>query len=134
MPEDEDNRRDFTGLIIALILSPVLLLFIYFDKGEFGRAVCFDLAAVLVAIRLRWDLRGRAWFWGTIVFLLALHVPILLIIRWPEGWVPGAVALPFAAIDCAIILGSLRLAEKLFSKNPPDDQPPHRGDSTSADR
>jgi hypothetical protein len=41
MKESRGNKRvDYSGLIIGVILTPVLLLFIYFGKGEMGRAAC----------------------------------------------------------------------------------------------
>jgi len=127
MPQDVEKKRDYTGMAIGLILLPVLIVFIYFNKGELGRAVCTDLGAVLIAMHLRWELKRHPWFWGTIAFLLALHIPLLLIVRWPEGWISGAVALPFAAVDCLIVLGSLRLVENLFSRNPRREQRPQDG-------
>ena len=66
----------------------------------------------MVGIRIRWDLRSRIWFWGVIVLLLALHLPLFLLIQWPHGWVPAVVMLPVALVDCLIFLGIVRLVEK----------------------
>ena len=117
-----DKRVDYSGLIIGVILSPVLLLFIYFGKGEIGRAACIALAGILFAIKIRWDLRNRLWFWGIIAVLLALHIPLLLLVRWPSGWVPAMAALPFALADFLIVLGSARFVEKFIVKSPPTEE------------
>jgi hypothetical protein len=119
---DNDKRVDYSGLIIGLILAPVLILFIHFGKGEIGRAVCIDLAAILVAIRLRWHLKKHFWFWGIIVVLLALHVPLLLFIPWPSGWFPAVVALPFAVVDCLIVLWAVQFVGRFILKTPSSDE------------
>lgn len=116
-----DKRVNYSGFIIGAILSPVLLLFIYFGKGEMGRAACIGLAGILLAIKIRWDLRNRFWFWGIIAVLLALHIPLLLLIRWPSGWVPAIAALPFALADFLIVLGAVRFVEKFILKTVPPD-------------
>ena len=110
------RRTDWTGPIIVLILSPVLLFFIYIGKGDLGRSVAVGLGMILLAIRARWDLRGHAWFWATVVFVLALHIPLFLVIRWPPGWTPGVVVWPFAVVDVVVILGTVRLVETFMAK------------------
>ena len=118
-----DKRVDYSGLVIGVVLSPVLLLFIYFGKGEIGRAACIALAGILFAIKTRWDLRNRIWFWGIIALLLVLHIPLLLLVRWPSGWVPAMAALPLALADFLIVLGAARFVEKFILKTvPPDDE------------
>ena len=113
---EEQKRTDYTGVIIGLILLPVLFLFIYLGKEDMGRAVFLGIGAMLVAIRVRWDLRKRIWFWGIIIVLLALHIPLLLLARWPHGWLPAIGWLPIAVADCLIVLGAVRLVEKLIVK------------------
>jgi hypothetical protein len=110
--QDQKRKVDYTGLIIAAILAPILILFIELGKGELGRAACVDLGSILFAMKIRWDLRMRFWYWAIVLVLISLHIPLLLLVHWPEGWVPAIVSLPFAVVDCLIVLGSLRLVEK----------------------
>ncbi|MGC2831164.1 MAG: hypothetical protein WB627_12390 [Candidatus Acidiferrum sp.] len=115
---EEKEPTDYTGLIFAAILAPVFLLFIYLGKPDMGLAVFLVLGMIMFAIKIRWNLRKNVWFWATIVLILALHIPLLLIVRWPQGKVPTiAYAMPFGIADFFIILGALGLAEKLFSKD-----------------
>jgi hypothetical protein len=67
---------------------------------------------VLLAIRIRWELRGQIWFWGVIVFLLILHVPLILFVPWPSRWIPAIGILPIGVLDCLIFLGAIWLVEK----------------------
>lgn len=116
----EKQPTDYTGLIIAAALAPVLILFLYFDKVDLGLTVFIVLGAIVLAIKIRWNLRKRVWFWATIVFILALHVPLFFVVRWPFGKTPMiAYTMPFGIADFLVILGALALAEKLFSKSSP---------------
>ncbi len=85
-----EKRTDYTGVIIGLILLPVFLLFMHLDKEDMGRSVCVCLGMIMLAIRIRWDLRKRVWFWGTFVLVLVLHIPLFLLVKWPHGWLPAA--------------------------------------------
>jgi hypothetical protein len=73
---------------------------------------------IAAVIKIRWDLRKYVWFWATIVLILALHVPLFYLVRWPQGKFPTiAYTLPIGIVDFFIILGAVRLAEKIFLKD-----------------
>jgi len=77
---------------------------------------------VLLAIKVRWDLRKRVWFWAVIVFVLLLHIPLLFLFRWPQGfhgWLPAYAMLPIALADILIILGAVQPVETFIVKDPP---------------
>jgi hypothetical protein len=70
-------------------------------------------------------LRNRFWFWLVIVFVLALHIPLLFFVRWPEGyhgWLPAIGTLPIGLADVLIILGVVGFVEKFIVKSPPPDE------------
>lgn len=118
------KRADYTGVIIAAILTPIFLIFYFLNMEELGRSVFIVLGMTMIAIRVRWDLRKRIWFWAIIVILLALHLPLLFLFRWPNGfhgWLPAVGTLPIGLADLLIILGAVHLAEKLIVKSPPDE-------------
>ena len=115
------KRTDYTGLIILALVAPVYVLFIYLGKEELGRSVAIVLGMTMIAIRVRWDLRRRLWFWAIIVSLLALHVPLLFLFRWPQGyhgWLPAVGTLPIGLADVLIILGAVHLVEKFIARPP----------------
>jgi hypothetical protein len=118
-PPKAKERVDYTGLKIGAILAPVELVFIYLGKADMGLTVFIVLAAITLAIKLRWNSRKHGWFWAIIIFLLALHVPLFFVpVRWSHGKVPTLFyAMPFAIADFAIISGALGLGEKLLSKD-----------------
>jgi hypothetical protein len=120
--EKQPQRPDYTGLKIGLLVAPVFVLFAYFDQADMGFTVTVVLGMMLLVIKLRWYLRKHVWFWVTIALVLALHIPLFLIVRWPANNVRAA-ALVFGTADFLATLGALGLAEKLFSKGAsPEDE------------
>ena len=113
----EKGHVDYTGLKIVGTLAPVFFLITFLSNADMGLAACIVLGMVMLAIKLRWHLRKHLWFWAVIVFILALHIPLVLIVRWPQGNVPTLFyTMPLGIADFLIILGALRLAEKFFLK------------------
>jgi hypothetical protein len=119
---EEPKPTDYTSTIILAILLPVLLFFWYIGKFDMGMNVAIVLGMCLLAIRIRWDLRKRFWFWGVVLFVLALHVPLFFLIQWPHEWVPGVALLPIGLADLAIILGAVKFVEKFIVKSSPQDE------------
>jgi hypothetical protein len=116
---ESKELTQYTGLKIGVILLPIFFLFAYFGKEDLGLAVVIVLAAMIVAIRIRWNLRKRVWFWAILAVVLVLHIPLVFMVRWPQGSLPTLFyTLPFALIDFLIVSGLLRLAEQFFSKRP----------------
>ena len=72
---------------------------------------------ISVVTRYFWDLRKRRWFWTIIALIVALHIPILLLVRWPSNQYSYMQMLPIGLLDFAIMYGVIRLAENIFEKN-----------------
>jgi hypothetical protein len=114
----EKQPTDYTGPVIVAMLLPVFVLFVYLGNADLGLTAMIVLGMIMCAVKIRWNLRKYVWFWATIILILALHVPLFFIIRWPQGKVPTiAYTLPLGFADFFIMLGALGLAEKLFSKD-----------------
>lgn len=121
MTQPDKRPTDYTGVIIAAILAPVYLVFYLVNKEEMGRSVFIILGMTMLAIRVRWDLRNRFWFWVVIVLVLAAHIPLLFFVHWPEGyhgWLPAIGTLPIGLADVLIILGLVYFVEKFIVKSP----------------
>lgn len=114
----EKRSTDWSGTIIGISLLPVFLVFVFLGKAEMGFTACIVLGASMGAVRFRWQLRRHVWFWATIILILALHIPLLFLVRWPDSNVPTLVySLPLGLVDALLIMGALSLAEKIFSEN-----------------
>jgi hypothetical protein len=122
-PTERKGRTDWTGPIIVALLAPVFFFFVYLGKAQMGFTACIVLGMVMLAIRFRWKLRIYAWFWGTIVLILALHIPLLFIVRWPHTNYPTiGFSMPLGIADFLIVSGAISLAEKVFSKGGSSDE------------
>jgi hypothetical protein len=89
-------------------------LFDHFGRFELARPTGFAMMVVAVVVKVCWRLRDRLWFWIVVIAIGALHVPLIMLIRWPTGWVPGAVAYPFVILDLIVYIAVIDLLEKLF--------------------
>jgi len=111
---------DYTGLKIVAFLAPVFFLFVFLGNADMALTVCIVLGMVILAIKIRWNLRKHVWFWLVIVFILALHIPLFSMVGWPPGKLPTIFyTMPLGIADFLIISGGLGLAEKFLSKNSP---------------
>ncbi len=120
--EEPEKPTDYTGVIIFAIVLPVLFIFRHFGKTDMGLNVSVCLGMNLLAVRIRWDLREHFWFWGVVVLVMALNLPLIFTVQWPHAWVPGIVLLPIGLADLMVTLGALRLVENFMLKSPSDDR------------
>jgi hypothetical protein len=106
-----ESKKNFTTfcLIIAPFLLAVYLLLIFLDLSDMGLTLFCSLAAILLVAKIRWELRTRIWFW----IVMALHVPLIVFWHWPDRWTPTVELWVLVMADISIILGVLRVAERL---------------------
>jgi hypothetical protein len=63
-------------------------------KQDLGLGVCVCLMGILLAVKLRWDLRTKPWFWGVVVLVLALNMPLIVMVKWPTDGCQQEVCCP----------------------------------------
>ena len=125
--EDESEEQTDSGgkvfVILAVIILTVFFSLNHFVGAEFALTATLCVATTLVAIGICWDLRRRLWFWGVIVFMMGLHAPLVLMVRWPHQWIPGIALMPIGIVDCMVMVGIVRFIQKSVVKDvPPDEQ------------
>lgn len=103
------------SITVVVLTSPLFFLFDSFGKPGNGRAAWFSAMAILIAMKVRWELRKHIWFWLTIFCIVLAHVPLVLFVPWTSRWIPAVGILPIVVVDIAIIFGCLRLVEKWSS-------------------
>ena len=92
------------------------LLFVRFGRFELARPTFFSIVVVVFTMALKWELRGRVWFWAAMVSIAALHIPLILCVPWTTRWIPGRVMAPIAAADVAGMVALITLLEKRFGE------------------
>ena len=116
-PPKEREPVDYTGLKIGAVLLPVFFLITFLSNAEIALGAVIVLAVIILAIKHRWHLRKYLWFWAVIGLILTLHLPLVRMIRWPQGNVPTLFyTMPFGIADYLVISGVLGLAERFLSK------------------
>ena len=120
----EKEPVDYTGLKIGLIVAPVFFLVTFLYNADAGLAACIVIGMTILAVKMRWYLRKHIWFWAIIAVILALHVPLVFMVRWPYGKAPTIFyAMPIGIADFLVISGALKFAESLMSNgSPPNDE------------
>jgi hypothetical protein len=87
-------------------------LFDHFGKLALARPTLFSISIIIIAVAMRWKLKGRVWFWITMAFLAALHVPLILFIPWTTQWIPVLALIPVGIADLYAMLWVLSVVGK----------------------
>jgi hypothetical protein len=110
--------------VLGVIFGTILLAFLFdhFGRFDLARPSFISVAMVALAIAMRWRLRRHVWFWITMIFLAALHLPLILFVPWTTKWVPAVVIAPFGIADLYAMLWVLSgvgkfMAEPMATKN-----------------
>jgi hypothetical protein len=102
-------------LLTILCLVPLFLLFAFLGDPGRGRAAGICAGVIATAVRANWNLRKHPWFWVTVTILTVLHAALVLFVAWSSSTAyTGLALLPVAALDYAIVYGSIKLAEKMM--------------------
>ena len=105
------------GVIAAICTCP--LLFILSSQGQKGRGMIAAVVAIviIIAVRLFWELRRNVWFWIAIVLIVAIHLPVIFLIPWPNSHARGAGLSVIGLPDFFLVYGIFKLVHKLISRN-----------------
>ena len=114
---EEDTSRKYLGLVIFACTLPVLLFFTHIGKTDLGLSIGICLGMNVLAVGICWDLRRRWWFWAVILLVLVLHVPVVLMIQWPNMWVSRVALLPVGLADLLITVGIVRFVQKFIVRD-----------------
>ena len=87
-------------------------LFDHFGNAAIARPTLYSVAIIIITIAMRWKLKGRVWFWVTMAFLAALHVPLIVFIPWTDKWVPALVVIPIGIADSYAMLWVISVVAK----------------------
>ena len=66
------------------------------------------------AMKVKWSLRRRTWFWGLMAVITALHVPLILSIPWPGTWIPAVMLAPFMYVDFYAVIWIVAIVQEFM--------------------
>jgi hypothetical protein len=139
MTQLNENRSPgvFTRKWLTVVLLSMVPLFFLFallgDPGR-GRAAAISWGMIMMAIRARWDLRRRGWFWVTAAVLVGFHAFLVQYIPWTDKSYPGYALLPVGLLDYGAMYGCIKLVEKVIKKPPVPVFPRVSEDSQGSDQ
>jgi hypothetical protein len=120
-PQDQGAGK-YLGVIIFVITLPVLIFFTHIGKSDLGIDIGICIAMNIFAILICSDLIGCWWFWVTDILVLAVHVPLVLMIQWPNVWISKFTLLPIGIADLLITVGIVRFVQKFIVRYVPPDE------------
>jgi hypothetical protein len=113
--EDRQMRLPWWGVLCVMVGAGALgLLFVYFGRFDLAQPALISVGMVAIAIALRWKLRRHAWFWITMTFLAALHLPLILFVPWTTKWIPAIMIAPFGIADLYAMLWIVSVVGKFM--------------------
>ncbi len=74
---------------------------------------------IIIAIAMRWKLKGHIWFWITVVSLAVLHLPLILFTPWTTKWIPAFVIIPIGLADLYAMLWVVSVVGKFMESRKP---------------
>ncbi|HEY0758716.1 MAG TPA: hypothetical protein VGD59_05600 [Acidisarcina sp.] len=115
--EDRKMRLPWWGVLCVILGAlALLILFDHFGKLTLARPTMTSAAMVVIAIAMRWKLKGHGWFWLTMIVLAALHVPLVLLVPWTTRWIPAFIIIPFGMADLYLMLWVLSVVGKFMGE------------------
>ena len=102
-------------MALAILLGVAPVYFLIADPGR-ARAAALCAAVFGTTIWTRRHLRHKVWFWIVLVLLAALHLPLILLVRWSDASLPAYGLIPIALVDFAYVCGPIWLIENALSR------------------
>lgn len=108
---DTPSRAWAIGIGICCLFPLYLLFSALGNAGRGTAAMCFG-GAIIIVVRLRWELRNRIWFWVVVSFLVLVHLAMVLLIPWPNRNYTLPIVLPVGIVDILAISYLIQLVAK----------------------
>jgi len=120
--EEDEREKPFDRLTKGSVIGaavcglPFYFLFAAYHEGGKGLVAYISVGAIVISAWMRQDLNERVWYWATMVIIGLLHVPLIILVPWPNGSYSRAMLLPLALLDFAFVYNLIKLAEKVMGR------------------
>ncbi len=102
------------GVLGAAIAFPMVPLFDHLGKPEFGRPAAFIILLGFITLKVCWNLRGRLWFWLTLLLFAALHVPLIMLVAGHLSRISLFAFPTFCVVELFVMLVIVEQIEKVI--------------------
>ena len=116
MAADKQRNRPGVLFIILIVIAAIVASGVTkkYMPGSAAVGVGGCTIVLLAAARVRWDLKGKWWFWAALFLGAALQLPLIFLMPWSDRYVTGIGAMAFVIPGFLLALGCVFLAEKVF--------------------
>jgi hypothetical protein len=112
------TRLPWWGVLIWMAAcAPIIWLLDHSGRFELALPTLGSIGMLGFVIAVKWKLRRSAWFWGTMTILAALHVPLILLVRWSTKWIPSVALAAIGSADAIVMFAILAVVGK-FMRGP----------------
>ncbi len=80
---------------------------------------------MLGVAKVRWDLKGKWWFWAALCAGAALQLPLIFLMPWSDRYLTGIGAMAFVIPGFLMALGCVVVAERIFATTSSPKQQQH---------
>ena len=101
-------------LTYALGCLLVFVPFAYFGRPDQGAVAAFSVAAIVLAVKIRWDLISKLWFIGLISTITLAHIVAIFSIDWRLALHPTILYAPLVVVDFAAIVFLIYIVDHFF--------------------
>ena len=105
------SKSQKAGYIIALLLSPVFIIFAYFGHPQRGFVMMCVLGVFATVTYMKRHIAKKKYFIGVVTPFFIAEIFLALFVPMSEEHFPGILAMPFAIVNVILLLAILRLVE-----------------------
>jgi phosphatidylserine synthase len=84
-----------------------------FGRLEESIPIAGGSAMCTIAVRLKWELRDRPWFWITMAIVVLIHILLIVNIPWTSRWIPSIAMAAVASADLIVIIIIIAVVQRL---------------------
>jgi hypothetical protein len=98
---------------IFLGVCALLVYWMYPNDNARGRAAAVCAYALFCAVRFRWNLRKKWWFWANVSAMAVVQFAVIQRIHWTNINLPTPLLFPWFGADLLLLVGFMKIVEKL---------------------
>jgi hypothetical protein len=100
------------GLLSTLSGLVAFLVFVSLGDPGRGRLAWLSVTVIVLAVRIRWDLKDRGAFWIAVTGIVVAHGLLVFRVPTPGDHYPALLLAPFGLIDLALVFFVFALLDR----------------------
>jgi hypothetical protein len=114
-----DQKKNDPSILFMMLTLVVAILANDIAKQHMRSSAAVGVAACTIGLfavaRIRWELKGKWWYWVALLAGAALQLPLIFLMPWSDRYLTGIGAMAFVIPGFLMAYGCVLLAEKMFA-------------------